>query len=388
MIPTKLQKRQEFWRIIHSPVCSDFVSYCSVFKIFLARCHNDQGHLADAETMYKRALAGYEKALGPEHTSTLRTVNNLRNLYRDQGRLADAESMYNRALAGNEKALGAEHTSTLDTVHNLGVLYADRGHLADAETMYMRALAGYDKALGAEHTSTLRTVNNLGALYADQGRLADAETMYKRALAGKEDALGAEHMSTLSTVDNLGLLYAGQGRVGDAVTMYRCAIAGYEKALGAEHLHSVTNFTDHFKARLFEMATSDIDLSIRVTVIRVLSDIETHFPLEEEEKEKLCLVLFDEEPRARRAVSSFAKTVWDEEVEEKLNGLRKLSEKDAARIGTKVLGVLLVKWGKALDNISGDTAESEIGDEDTENSNGRRQSKRRKELITLVTAED
>jgi hypothetical protein len=31
--------------------------------------------------MYNRALAGYEKALGPEHTSTLNTVNNLGNLY-------------------------------------------------------------------------------------------------------------------------------------------------------------------------------------------------------------------------------------------------------------------------------------------------------------------
>jgi hypothetical protein len=27
--------------------------------------------------MYVRALAGYEKALGPDHTSTLSTVNNL-----------------------------------------------------------------------------------------------------------------------------------------------------------------------------------------------------------------------------------------------------------------------------------------------------------------------
>ena len=32
--------------------------------------------------MYVRALAGYEKALGPDHTSTLTTVNNLGNLYR------------------------------------------------------------------------------------------------------------------------------------------------------------------------------------------------------------------------------------------------------------------------------------------------------------------
>jgi Tetratricopeptide repeat len=44
----------------------------------------------------------------------------------DQGKLAAAEQMYERALAGYEKALSPEHTSTLDSVHCLGNLYADR----------------------------------------------------------------------------------------------------------------------------------------------------------------------------------------------------------------------------------------------------------------------
>jgi hypothetical protein len=34
--------------------------------------------------MYVRALAGRKKALRPDHTSTLSTVNNLGILYRDQ----------------------------------------------------------------------------------------------------------------------------------------------------------------------------------------------------------------------------------------------------------------------------------------------------------------
>jgi len=62
--------------------------------------------------MYKQALAGYEKALGAEHTATLNTVNNLGSLYTSQGKLAEAESMYKRALAGYEKALGAENIMT------------------------------------------------------------------------------------------------------------------------------------------------------------------------------------------------------------------------------------------------------------------------------------
>jgi hypothetical protein len=42
-----------------------------------------------AERMYLRVLGGYEKALGPDHTSTLDSVHNLGNLYRGQGKLAE-----------------------------------------------------------------------------------------------------------------------------------------------------------------------------------------------------------------------------------------------------------------------------------------------------------
>jgi tetratricopeptide (TPR) repeat protein len=211
----------------------------------LAGMFADQDRYMEAEEMYERALAGKEKARGPEHTSTVSTVNNLGILYRTQGRLAEAEAMYERALAGKEKALGSEHTSTLDTVNNLGILYADQGRLAEAEAMYERALAGSEKALGPEHTSTLMTVNNLGNLYADQGRLAEAEAMYEQALAGKEKALGPEHTSTIDTVNNLGLLFADQGRLADAEAMYERALVGYEKVLGSEH-----KSTTHLAQRL------------------------------------------------------------------------------------------------------------------------------------------
>jgi tetratricopeptide (TPR) repeat protein len=55
--------------------------------------------------------------------------------------------MYQRALQGYEKAWGLDHTSTLDTVNNLGSLYADLGRLDEAEKMYQRATQGYEKAL-------------------------------------------------------------------------------------------------------------------------------------------------------------------------------------------------------------------------------------------------
>ncbi|CZR52934.1 related to calcium-independent phospholipase A2 [Phialocephala subalpina] len=206
--------------------------------------YKNQGKLAEAEQMYQRGLSGYEKALGADHTSTLPTVNNLGNLYYSQGKLVEAEQMYQRALQGYEKAWGPEHTSTLDTVNNLGILYADQGRLVEAEQMYQRALQGFEKAWGPEHTTTLDTVNNLGLLYADQGRLVEAEQMYQRALQGKEKAWGPEHTTTLNTVNNLGNLYANQGKLAKAEQIYQRALQGYEKAWGPEHtstLNTVNN---------------------------------------------------------------------------------------------------------------------------------------------------
>ncbi|KAI9773494.1 MAG: hypothetical protein M1839_002076 [Geoglossum umbratile] len=201
----------------------------------LGLLYADQGKPAEAEQMYQRALQGKEKAWGPEHMSTLDTVNNLGNLYADQGKLVEAEQMYQRALQGKEKAWGPEHTSTLKTVHNLGLLYADQGKLVEAERMYQRALQGKEKACGPEHTSTFNTVNNLGLLYADQGKLVEAEQMYQRALQGNEKAWGPEHTLTLDTVNNLGNLYADQGKLVEAEQMYQRALQGFEKAWGPEH---------------------------------------------------------------------------------------------------------------------------------------------------------
>ncbi|KAF6788476.1 glycosyl hydrolase family 20 [Colletotrichum musicola] len=75
--------------------------------------------------MYERALQGKEKTWGPDHTSTLSTVNNLGNLYKAQGRLKEAEAMYERALQGYEKALESDTLRTyvpaLNTLNNLGL---------------------------------------------------------------------------------------------------------------------------------------------------------------------------------------------------------------------------------------------------------------------------
>jgi tetratricopeptide (TPR) repeat protein len=99
-----------------------------------------------------------------------------------------------RALQGYEKAWGPDHTSTLDTVNNLGALYKSLGRLDEAEKMYFRALQGYTKSLGQEAVKTyipaLNTTENMADLFRQTGRTQEAENLYEQALLGVEAVLG------------------------------------------------------------------------------------------------------------------------------------------------------------------------------------------------------
>ena len=82
--------------------------------------YDDQGRYAEAEPLYKRALAIQEKALGPDHPDVATALNNLAVLYRHQGRYAEAEPLYKRALAIEEKALGPDHPDVASDAEQSG----------------------------------------------------------------------------------------------------------------------------------------------------------------------------------------------------------------------------------------------------------------------------
>ena len=61
--------------------------------------------IAEAEPLYKRALAIWEKALGPEHPNVVNGLENYAALLRKTGRTTKATEMEARA-----KAIRAKHT--------------------------------------------------------------------------------------------------------------------------------------------------------------------------------------------------------------------------------------------------------------------------------------
>ncbi|KAI0299424.1 hypothetical protein B0F90DRAFT_1728578 [Multifurca ochricompacta] len=114
-----------------------------------------------------------------------------------------------------------------------------------------------------------------------------------------------------------------------------------------DYIGSLQTFTERFKPRLVEMATRDTELSVRVAVIGVLGAIDAHQLLEDEQREELCMLVFDEDAKVRKAVSEFVRGVWVEIVEEQLAD-RKVGKQERVRAGIKALGKLLVRLAKPL----------------------------------------
>lgn len=200
----------------------------------LGSLYIDVQRLAEAEKTLTRALAIIEKARGPEHHDTAHCLNTLALLYFDQGRLGEAEPMLRRVLAIDEKVRGPAHHDTAASLVNLAELLRHLGRYGEVEPMLKRALAIDEKHYGADSPQAAWDLSNLASLHQDQERFADAERLFRRALEIREAKLG-DHPETALTLASFADLMLVQGRYGEAEPLLKRALAINEKVPGPEH---------------------------------------------------------------------------------------------------------------------------------------------------------
>ncbi|KAL7422630.1 cohesin complex subunit [Cryptotrichosporon argae] len=116
-------------------------------------------------------------------------------------------------------------------------------------------------------------------------------------------------------------------------------------------------------SRLVEMALRDVDTSIRVNALKVITTIDETGVLQDEDegqetRESVARLLFDVEPRVRRAVAPFVKNLWDERVAKlttSFESYKGTKKKRAEAVGEtavqlKPFATLLVETAKAIDD--------------------------------------
>jgi hypothetical protein len=108
----------------------------------VAKLLHSQGKFAEAEPLYREALEGRRRRLGPGDSATLTSLESLAGILQAQGKLAEAEPLYRKALEGRRRRHGPRDPATLTSLESLAGILQAQGKLAEAEPLYREALEG------------------------------------------------------------------------------------------------------------------------------------------------------------------------------------------------------------------------------------------------------
>ena len=201
----------------------------------LALLFEDQGDFANADPLFRRALAIREKAFGPNHPETANSLNCVAGALEREGDLVGARNMYERACSICNKTLGPTHPYTAKCLHNLAHVVERLGDFVGARLINERVLAIRQAVLGPEHPDTAGSLNNLGLVMQSLGDLAACGAHLDRALAIREKSLGPDHPVTNLTRNNLARLLLDLGHPSEALAMSSSALAALERSLSVDH---------------------------------------------------------------------------------------------------------------------------------------------------------
>ena len=200
----------------------------------LAGYHMAVGQLQEAETILTRGLALQEKATGPDSVWTARLVSRLALAKQQSGNSAEAEALFKRAIASLEK-LGTENSELAISLTRLAWHYVFQGRSEEAEPIFRRSIAAQHKALGRDNALSTYALRGLGYVLTRMGRYSESEAVLKEALAIDEKSLGPKHPQVAAVLSSLANLANQTDRLDEALAWGQRAIAIREAAHGQDH---------------------------------------------------------------------------------------------------------------------------------------------------------
>jgi len=166
----------------------------------LAAAYDYAGRYPEAEALFRRAIAVYERDASVGATDRGRALANLALNLEYQKRDDDALGVYRRALPLLEQATGYDRTGLAEAQAGIARIYHRKpGKLKDAEASYRAALATRRAALGDDHPSVAMDHHNLAVVLEDQRRLPEAIDACMRAEDIRAKTLAPEHPHRMET---------------------------------------------------------------------------------------------------------------------------------------------------------------------------------------------
>lgn len=187
---------------------------------WLSRARWRLGQVDSAADAGERAVSIY-RAVGGHDAAFAEVLSSLAIVRFTSGRYADADSLFREALALDRTAFGSEHPLVASMMNNLGLALTAEKKFNEAGRYLRDALALYQKLLGPKHPQVAATSSSLALLLQQQHQYAEAEALQRQALAIHEEREGPEHPETAATMTMLAWVLADEGRCRESEALTR-----------------------------------------------------------------------------------------------------------------------------------------------------------------------
>jgi tetratricopeptide (TPR) repeat protein len=186
---------------------------------------------AEADPILRNALSHAENS-GNQHL-TAEVLNALSLTLMDEGELARAEPVMRRAIAMFEQLQGEHSIEAAKATNNLAMVYVGEHEFGKAEAALRLAIPRYEYNLGESHPELIGVLNNMFTVLGAQKRFDEGEPYLRRALALAERE-SSETLRVIQLRSNLGALELHRGNYKEAASIFKTVIEKTEKTFGAD----------------------------------------------------------------------------------------------------------------------------------------------------------
>jgi serine/threonine protein kinase/tetratricopeptide (TPR) repeat protein len=194
----------------------------------------DRARYADAEPLYRRALAIRRRAYGDGHPMVAAALLDLADFLSRRGDVADAVSPARQGFEIARRAYGAEHPVVANFMGRLAVILYRVRNLDEAETLFRQSIAMNRRIRSRDHENIAGLEMGLARLLIDRREYSPAETVLRDAIRIREQAAGPDHPGTAASEGLLGMLFAREGKYDVADSLLRHSLATMERKVGRE----------------------------------------------------------------------------------------------------------------------------------------------------------
>ncbi|MEV7676820.1 tetratricopeptide repeat protein [Streptomyces sp. NPDC088752] len=271
----------------------------------------EAGQAAAARDHYQRLYTTARRLLGPDHSDTLNTHNNLANWRGEAGDPTGAAEALVELLTDSLRIFGPDHPQIFTIRNNLAAWRGKVGDLTGSAAAYAELLTDCLRVLGPDHPDTLATRNNLADGRGKAGDLTGATEAFAELLTDRLRILGPDHPGTLTTRNNLA---AWRGKAGDptgATEAFAELLTDRLRILGPDHPHTLItrNNLAHWRGKAGDpTGAADTYAELLADSLRILGPDHPHTLTTRYQ----WAVITGENGNPAGAVSSLQKLVEDE----------------------------------------------------------------------------